>query len=65
MGGECDIHPVIDIKPFGMMVHFVGDNGNAGHKAKGLRKILKPEDLCKEVISSGPAVQICGHVFWV
>lgn len=35
--GEGDLHFVVHIKPFGMMVGFVGIQCHTGHESKGLK----------------------------
>jgi len=60
MGREGDINAVIDVKPFGVVIHFIRDNGDARHKAKSLRKVFEFKDFGDETRVSFAAVG-CGR----
>ena len=36
MGGKQDGHPVVDIRPLGMMVHRFRNEGRRGHETEGI-----------------------------
>src|SRR3546814_6894368 len=40
---SSDLHAIIDVRPFGMMVHFLGDDRDARHEAERLREIGEGE----------------------
>src|SRR3546814_14044148 len=40
---SSDLHAIIDVRPFGMMVHFFGDDRDARHEAERLREIGEGE----------------------
>ena len=43
MGGERDLDGLVDIEPFGVMVHLLRKEGASGHEAEGLVEILERE----------------------
>jgi hypothetical protein len=43
MRRQCDVDPVPDIEPFGMMIHFFSDERRARHKSKGRIEVLEFE----------------------
>jgi hypothetical protein len=48
IGGVCGegyIQAVIAVKPFWVMIHLLGEQGYAGHKAPALRKAFEPKAL--------------------
>src|SRR5215469_8869293 len=45
MGGERDLHILVDIEPFGMMVELLGDERGPRHEAEGRVEIAEDEFL--------------------
>jgi CRP-like cAMP-binding protein len=43
MGGQDDADPVVDVRPFRMVIHLVGHQGDAGHEAEGGVEILEDQ----------------------
>jgi hypothetical protein len=54
VGGEPYFHGIPYIGPLGMMVHCFRDQGYAGHKGKGLIKVLKLDLFVESVIGFVP-----------
>lgn len=54
MGAQTDFHLVVNVFPFGMMIHFLRGQRHARHKSKGFRKIVKAEGAAKGVIFFNP-----------
>ena len=41
MRGERDVHPVVHIEPFGVVILLFGQQGNPGNESESLRKICE------------------------
>lgn len=57
MGVQRNLYAVVNIKPFGVVVHFFGQNGGLGHKGKGRAEIREGIDLDQRIapIGQGPS----------
>ncbi|KAI8046365.1 hypothetical protein M5D96_002567 [Drosophila gunungcola] len=45
VGGQSDVHLVVAVKPLGMMVDLLSQQGHSRHEAEGLVEVLQDELL--------------------
>ena len=64
MRRQHHIHLVVDVRPFGMMVHLVGLERDARHEAEGCVEIVELELLCDRIaaIDGFPAIEFAERV---
>ena len=53
MGVQRNLYAVVNIKPFGMVVHFFGQNGGLRHKGKGRAEIREAIGLYQRITPIG------------
>lgn len=58
MGDQVDGDFVVDVEPFGVVVHLFGDERSAGHEAEGLREVVELERAVEFAARDGPAGQV-------
>ena len=65
MGGEDDLDAVVDVEPFGMMVHLLGDQRHLAHEAPGLDEGAEVIGLADgvAVLDLGPAMELLDRGF--
>jgi hypothetical protein len=59
VGRQVDDDTVVDVRPVGMMVGFVGEEGHAGHEAERFGKVLEAELPMQRAVLLDPSDR-CG-----
>ena len=54
MGSEPALHGLIDVGPFGMVIHLVAHLCNLVHKLHGNIEVFKNESLVQRVVDGNP-----------
>jgi len=50
MRGQADFYGVIDVRPIGMMIHFLSGERDARHKSESFGKVFKLEFPVQSVV---------------
>lgn len=60
MGIQRDFNPVVNIEPFGMVIHLFGQQGGTRHERPRLAEIFKLERFCngRTILRQRPARKI-------
>ena len=49
MRGQSDVHLVVDVEPFGMVIHLFRMDRDLGHEPEGFDEILLPGEIESKV----------------
>ena len=65
MGYQVYFDLVVNIEPFGMVVHLLDVNGSPAHKTKGIDKVFENKFLVQLAVGDAPALEYCEFLFYL